>query len=112
MRKAPLRRPSAGVAGTRLELYDVDRLGSLVALLSVVGDLRSLGEGAVAVTRDAAEVDEQVAIAVIGRDEPEALLVAEPLDRSGCHACTSTPVCATCAEGCCPATTCGTCTAL
>src|SRR5829696_2144875 len=69
------------------ELRDVDRLRPLVALFLVVGDLRALGERAVTVSRDAAEVDEQVAAALIGRDEAEALVVAEPLDRPGAHSC-------------------------
>src|SRR4051794_8491717 len=30
---------------------------------------------------------EKVLALIVGRDEPEALLVAEPLDSSGCHGC-------------------------
>src|SRR5262249_37806349 len=72
--------------GRGLHLLDVDRLRPLRALLLLVGDLRALRERAVAVARDAAEMDEQVTPAIVGCDEAEALVVAEPLDGSGCHA--------------------------
>ena len=58
---------------------------TLVALLLLVGDLGTLGERPIAVSRDAREMDEQVAAALVGRDEAEALVVAEPLDRAGTH---------------------------
>src|SRR3954451_1581486 len=79
--------PGLRAGRAELELGDVDRLRALVALLLVVGDLRALRERPVAVARDAAEVDEQVPAALIGRDEAEALVVAEPLDRPGAHSC-------------------------
>src|SRR5690242_16685086 len=63
-----------------LQLDDVDRLGALWRGLFLVGDLDALGQGAVTVGGDARVMDKQVATAVIGRDEPEALLVAEPFD--------------------------------
>src|SRR5437588_5432020 len=88
-RRAASRRPAA--LGQRqgrpewLELRDVDGLGSLGTLLRLVGDLRPFSQGAIAVARYAGEVNEQVAPAVIGRDEAEALVVAEPLDGTRCH---------------------------
>src|SRR5262245_31931013 len=68
-----------------LDLDDVDRLWALVAVLLLEGDLGALAQRAVAVTVDAGEMDEEVATSAIGRDEPEALFVREPLDRSGTH---------------------------
>src|SRR3954451_8308994 len=68
-----------------LDLLDVDGLGAFVARLLLVGDLGSLAQRAVAVAEDPAEVDEQVTAALVGRDEAEALVVAEPLDRPGTH---------------------------
>ncbi len=38
---------------------------------------------------DRAEVDEHVLASIVLRDEAVALVVAEPLDGSGCHLCTS-----------------------
>src|SRR4051812_12382772 len=67
------------------EFHDVDRLWALVAVLLLEGDLGALAQRAVAVTVDAGEVDEEVAPTAVGGDEPEALLVREPLDRSGTH---------------------------
>src|SRR5947209_15529471 len=64
---------------------NVDGLRSLVAVLGVVGDLCPLGERAVAIAGDAGVVDEEVLGLVVGCDEPEALVVAEPLDGSGSH---------------------------
>src|SRR4051794_23562999 len=75
-----------GRRGAELELADVHRLGALLPLLLLVGDLRALGEGPIPVTDDAREVDEEVTAALIGRDEAETLFVAEPLDRPGAHA--------------------------
>src|SRR3954452_9288230 len=72
-----------------LELLDVDRLGPLVSLLLLVGDAQSLGQRAIAVHHDSRVVDEEVAIALIGRDEPEPLVVAEPLDGTGGHLASS-----------------------
>src|SRR3954449_11126146 len=64
---------------------DVDCLRTLVARFGLVLHARALGERAVALGLDAAVVDEEVLAAFIGRDEAEALLVAEPLDRACCH---------------------------
>src|SRR5688572_28760027 len=74
-----------GLLCSELQLQHVDGLGALVALLLFVGDLGAFDERAVAVARDAREVDEQVAAALVGRDEAESLVVAEPLDRAGAH---------------------------
>src|ERR1700680_3857791 len=70
---------------TALRELDVPGLGPLVARLCVVGDLCALGERAITLTDDCAVMDEQVLRLVIGRDEPEALLVAEPLYGSSSH---------------------------
>src|SRR4051794_315393 len=80
--RAPLQ---AAVKTAGLDLLDVDGLGALVAHLLFVRDLRSFGEGAIPVADDARVVDEQVSAALIGRDEAEALVVAEPLHGSGGH---------------------------
>src|SRR3954465_4498104 len=69
-----------------LQAREVHRLGSLVALLFLVGDPRSLRQRAVPVRVDAAVMDEQVAVALVRGDEPEPLVVAEPLDGPGGHA--------------------------
>src|SRR3954454_17334790 len=79
-RKAAVKQPGV------LDLLDVDGLGALVAHLLLVGDLRALGEAPIAVADDARVVDEQVPAALIGRDEAESLVVAEPLHGSGGHA--------------------------
>src|SRR3954453_23157431 len=67
------------------DLGDVDRLRSLVAALLLVGDARALGQRAVPVAVDARVMDEQVAAALVGGDEAEALVVAEPLHGAGRH---------------------------
>src|SRR5262249_29813322 len=64
---------------------DVDGAGTLFTGLGLVRDLGALGERPMAVSDDGAEVHEDVLRAVIGRDEPEALVVAKPLDGSCCH---------------------------
>src|SRR3954453_5843981 len=83
----PLRRAGRGrpLDAAPLERLDVDGLGALVAGLGVVRHLRALGDGAVAVGDDRLVVDEEVLARLIGSDEAEALLVAEPLDGSCCH---------------------------
>src|SRR5207248_3325189 len=72
-------------SGKELHLGDVHRFGPFGALFRLVGDLDPLRKRAVAVTRDAGEMDEQVTPAIVGRDEAEALVVAEPLDGTRCH---------------------------
>src|SRR5207237_435298 len=65
----------------------------------VVGHLGALGQRAIPVSDDSGLMHEQVLRAVIGCDEAEALLVAEPLDSSGRHCVTSKSVLATAEAG-------------
>src|SRR4051794_20286173 len=60
-------------------------LWALRALPELVGHLRPFGERPEATPGDRREMDERVLAAVIGGDEPEALLVAEPLHDTGSH---------------------------
>src|SRR3954452_18240075 len=69
----------------KLDDPDVGRLRALGGLAQLVLDLRALHQGAEAVARDSREVHERVLPPVIRGDEPEALLVAEPLDDTGWH---------------------------
>src|ERR671926_1008470 len=69
----------------RLERRDVRGARALRAGLGVIGDLGALREGLEALARDRAVMDEQVLGALVGRDEAEALVVAEPLDGSSSH---------------------------
>src|ERR1700693_2173800 len=71
---------SCGKNANPLDLDDVYGLRALRPLLRLVGDLRPLRKRAVAVSGDPGEVDEQVTPTIVGRDEAEALVVAEPLD--------------------------------
>src|SRR4051794_40383582 len=75
----------ASAIGAVLHGRDVYRLRPLVALLLFVGDACSLRQRAVAVRVDAAVMDEQVAVALVRRDEAEPLVVAEPFVGSGCY---------------------------
>src|SRR6476661_10044083 len=95
-----MRGPSSRHAGCRgLELRDVDRLRALVPALLLVVHAGALREGAVPVGDDAGVMDEEVAGALVGRDEPEALVVAEPLHGAGGHLRANPPVrCAAYAE--------------
>src|SRR3954468_19287064 len=68
-----------------LERLDVDGLGALVPGLGVVGHLGALGERTEALALDGLVMDEEVRTGLIGGDEAEALLVAEPLHGSCCH---------------------------
>src|SRR5688500_9046229 len=81
VRPAPFRRIDAGSA----DGHDVRCLGALLALAHLELDLRALGEGAKAVTRDRAEVDEDILAAPVRGDEAIALRVVEPLHGSGRH---------------------------
>src|SRR3954467_4066484 len=63
----------------------VHRLWPLVACLFLVLDLRVLREGLEAPAVDAGVVDEQVAVTLVGGDEPVPLLVVEPLNGPGRH---------------------------
>src|SRR3954466_12237626 len=69
-----------------LQLGHVDCLGPLVPGLLVVGHLGVLLERLEAGAVDARVMHEKVSVALVGRDEPVALLVVEPLDRAGGHA--------------------------
>src|SRR5919109_4192961 len=73
------------LSGSLRDLLDAGRGRALRALLGLVLDLRTLLERAVAVSLDRAEMDEYVVRAVVGCDEPVALVVADPLDGSGRH---------------------------
>src|SRR3954454_9100720 len=64
---------------------DVRGLWALRALAELELDLCPFGERPEAVPRDPGEVDERVLASVIGCDEAEALLVAEPLHDTGSH---------------------------
>src|SRR5215207_219201 len=68
-----------------LEGLDVRRVRALGAVLGVVGDLRALGQRLEAAALDGGVVDEEVLALIVRGDEAEALLVAEPLNGSGCH---------------------------
>src|SRR3954468_1367561 len=76
----------AAKARSALQLGHVHGLGTLVARFFVVGDLAVLLERLEARAVDAGVMDEQVAVALVGRDEPVTLLVVEPLHRTGGHA--------------------------
>src|SRR3954452_1505094 len=78
------RRPGR-CGGAWLERLDVRGVRVLRAVLRVVADLGALAQRPEAAAHDAAVVDEDVLALVVGRDEPEALVVAEPLDGSGGH---------------------------
>src|ERR1700733_13091425 len=68
-----------------LNALDVYGLGTLLALLRVVGDLGPLLERAVALAVDAGVMDKQVLVTVIRGNESEPLVVAEPLDCASRH---------------------------
>src|SRR5215216_8197603 len=81
-----------------LDDLDVRGLRALAGLAELVLDLRALRERAETVTRDTREVHERILSPVVGGDETEALLVAEPLDDTSCH--TTPPHCLNrCARG-------------
>src|SRR4051794_39552968 len=86
----------------QLDDPDVGRLGALAGLTQLVLDLRTFGERAEAIARNAREVHERVLPSVIGSDEPEALLVAEPLHDTSCHTTPPHSV-SLCARWCCRA---------
>src|SRR5581483_3311090 len=71
----------------RLDDANVRGLGALRALRCLELDLRAFGQGLEALAGDARVVHEEILRAVLRRDEAVALLVAEPLDGSGCHVC-------------------------
>src|SRR5204863_3582719 len=71
----------------RSDRRDVDGLRALVADLGVIGHLGAFGERLVALAHDALVMDEEILARLVRRDEPEPLLVAEPLHGSSCHGC-------------------------
>src|SRR4051794_31121760 len=80
-RAVEVQRPDAGAS----DGLHVRRVGALGAHLRVVGDLGALGERLEAAAADGGVMDEEVLALVVGRDEPEALVVVEPLHGSGGH---------------------------
>src|SRR5436190_16712511 len=77
-------------AGRGRQLGLDDRLhvrggGALGALLGVVAHLRAVSQRLEAAALDRAVMHEQILAGVIGCDEPEALVVVEPLHGSCCH---------------------------
>src|ERR687897_264901 len=84
--------------GQELDDPDVRGLRALGGLAELVFHLRALREGAEAVTSDTREVHECILAPIVGGDEAEALLVAEPLDDTSCHTNTSSLPCR-CARG-------------
>src|SRR3954447_25267900 len=81
----------------------VRRLGALTGLAQLVLDLRALRERAETVTRDTRKVHKGVLPSVIRSDEPEALLVAEPLHDTSCHKQHLLTLTLLCARWCCRA---------
>src|SRR4051812_32590062 len=69
----------------KLDDPDVRGLRALRALAELEFDLRTFGQRPEAIAGDAGEVDERVLASVIGRDEAETLLVAEPLHDTSSH---------------------------
>src|SRR3954451_24799636 len=74
---------------TESDLGYVDRLRALVTALLFIGDLRVLLEALETRSVDAGVVDEEVSITFIRSDKAVSLLVVEPLDGTGCHACST-----------------------
>src|SRR3954471_1723311 len=70
----------------RLQLAHVDGLGALLPGLLVVGHLGVLLERLEPRPVDARVMHEEVSVTLVRRDESVALLVVEPLDRTGRHA--------------------------
>src|SRR3954451_20602612 len=66
-------------------LCHVHGLGALVPDLLVVRHLAVLLERLEAASVDACVVNEKVSVSLVGSDEPVALLVVEPLDRTSGH---------------------------
>src|SRR5215204_3513588 len=68
-----------------LDPRDVIRLHALLTLGRLVGDLGTLVEGLVAITRYTAVVHEEILATLVGGDEAVALIIVEPLYRSLGH---------------------------
>src|SRR6478735_3307834 len=74
-------------SGARLRgLLNARRGRAFGPFLGLVADLGTLGQGLEALAENRAVMDEDVLRAVVGCDEPVALVVAEPLDCSSGHA--------------------------
>src|SRR4051812_43362862 len=81
----PTVRRQASAPGGALDRPDVHRLRALVPGLLLVLHLGVLWKGLEALAVDARVVHEEVTLTLVGGDEPEALLVVEPLDGPGRH---------------------------
>ena len=81
------RHPKATVTKSRVVLDDVDVRGvrALRAGLGVEGDLRAFGQRLEAGAVDGGMVDEEILTGLVGRNEPEALLLVEPLNGTCGH---------------------------
>src|SRR5205823_4295975 len=75
----------SSVANAALDRLNVRGGWALRTLLGVVGHLRALGQRFETAAGDRRMVNEEVLALIIGRDESEALVVAEPLNGSSCH---------------------------
>src|SRR5688572_28571644 len=78
----------------RLDGGYVHRLRALRPILGFVRDPCVLLERLEAAPLDTGVMDEEIAAALVRRDEAEALLVVEPLDGSGSHALKHLSLCA------------------
>src|ERR1700733_4441544 len=67
------------------DLGDVYCLRPLRTGFLLIRNLHTLGQRPIAVPHDASEMNEKVTSAVVGRDETEPFVVAEPLDGTRCH---------------------------
>src|SRR5699024_1052971 len=76
-----------GPVRSRSERADRLRLRALLSLADLELDLLVLLEGLESTALDGGVVDKDVSGAVLGRDEPVALLRVEPLDGALCHVC-------------------------
>src|SRR6476469_51021 len=86
-RPALRRASSSQKSDARLRgLLNARRGGAFGPFLGLVADLGTLGQGLEALAEDRAVMDEDVLRAIVGCDEPVALVVAEPLDCSSGHA--------------------------
>src|SRR5271154_744249 len=92
----PKRALETGSMSLDSDRLDVSGLGALLALLRVVGDLGPLLQRAIALAVDARVMHEQVLVAVVGGNETEPLVVAEPLYGASWHGADSSTVCACC----------------
>src|SRR5690349_10765895 len=87
IRKRPLRSDSVTSPSTSTfsSLTLIWLLSASRGDVSRLGDLLALGQALVARADNRAVMDEQILTALVGLDEPVALLVVEPLHSSGCH---------------------------